>query len=63
MTFICPCCGYEASIKDNDRFSSIMCQKRIIIYYYDFCTNVEISKEDYLEYKKSRKVKNNGNKT
>jgi len=55
MTFICPCCGEEATIKDNDRFSSILCPKRIIIYYYDNCIDVEISKEEYIDYKKQKR--------
>lgn len=52
--FKCPLCGSEATIKDTDRFSSLMCSCRIIIYYYDNAIDLEISKEDYLDYKQKK---------
>jgi hypothetical protein len=57
---LCPCCGVEMSIKDgywNDgspRYSSLMCLRRIILYYYDEGTHLEILKEEYVEYKQKK---------
>lgn len=57
--FICPFCGTEGSIKDNDRFSSLLCGCRIIIFYYEACKDVVIKKEDYIEYKRKQYEKKN----
>ena len=55
MIFICPCCGTEGSIKDNDRFSSLLCNKRIVIYYYETGQSISITKGEYLDYKKKKR--------
>ena len=52
----CLVCGSEITIKDNDRFSSALCDCRIIIYYYLHCQHIEISKNDYLAYKKRMRL-------
>jgi hypothetical protein len=49
--FKCPFCGSDTSIKDNDRFSSILCGCRILIYYYDNAVDCVITKVEYLNYK------------
>jgi hypothetical protein len=55
--FKCPLCGSGATIKDNDRFCSLLCSCRILIFYYEGCIDVEIKKIDYDAYKK-RQVQN-----
>lgn len=50
----CPICGEEVSIKENDRFSSLLCGCRIVIYYYDSGNHIVVTKEEYLEYKKKQ---------
>lgn len=45
---LCPCCGKELTIKDNGIWSSLLCSKRILIYYYESCTLREITKDEWL---------------
>lgn len=52
---LCPCCGGQWSVKDNDRFSSLLCDKKIIIYYYETGQNIVITKDEYLRYKKKKR--------
>lgn len=52
----CPYCKSECSVKDNERFSSLLCSCRIIIFYYENCYDVEIKKEEYLAWKKQKKA-------
>jgi len=52
--FKCPFCGSEATIKDNEKFSSLLCSCRILLFYYENCVNLEIKKEEYLDYKKRK---------
>lgn len=50
----CLKCGVEYSMKDNERFSSMLCECGIVIYYYESCYDVFISKEQYLRWKKNK---------
>lgn len=63
----CLKCHHEISIKDGyypngtPRYSSCLCDCGILLYYYLECTNLFISKIDYIDYKKKGRV-NNGTK-
>ena len=58
--FRCLLCGSETSIKENDRFSSILCDCRIVIYYFATGQNIVITKSEYLDYKKRKMDERNG---
>jgi hypothetical protein len=53
--YLCPFCGSEATIKDNDRFSSLLCSCSILIYYYDNAIWTVITKDEYIDYKKQKR--------
>lgn len=48
---ICNKCGTTYSMKDNERFSSMKCECGILIFYYDSCYDVFVSKESYQRWK------------
>jgi transposase-like protein len=54
--YVCPQCGREATIKDNERFSSLVCGCKCLLYYYDEGRSLEISRDEFLEYKRKKAV-------
>jgi hypothetical protein len=49
---MCPLCGTEMTVKDNGVWSSCLCACRICIFYYESCSDLVVTKQEWLENKK-----------